>query len=442
MQRFFVVVAALCVCAVSYAGSAQAAERTGLSFTVSEFAAQYSQAVNLELAFVDKDGDALDGTTACGANPCRVEVEIRVADNSAPAFDVTAPDVAVDAAGRARVRLTLVDGRHGGATFKAAPDPGLDYTLTARFRGVGAPLPDNDDEDCVDGAPGTDDGRLCPATATATVAVTPEVPALTFNSDVVLDLGDSVVLAASLEDNNGDADIAGTDVDGPGPKVLQGFVIRFAYDADDDGSPNFITERIGDPNVDVVTNAAGVASIEFVADPAFAQAGVYDAGLHAEFPGDDRYTVARSSVKLTLIAGGPDPAQTVVEVDPGTLPADGASEATIRVRLVDENGNLLGPEAPPHEVSVTSTLGVLIDEMARDPLDGTYTQQLRVQRKGGNARIEATVDGVKGGEAVLVIDGPTGGCNCNGTSPSASLVFALSLLALRPTKKKKKKNRG
>ena len=437
MQRFFVVVAALVVCAVSFAGTAHAAERTGLSFTVSEYAAQYSQAVNLELAFVDKDGDDLDGTTACGANPCRVEVEIRIADNSDAAFDVTAPDVAVDAAGRARVRLTLVDGRHGGATFKAAPDPGLDYTLTARFRGV-----DRDEVDCQPDSEGTADGTLCESEATATVTVTPEVPALTFNSDVVLDLGDSVVLAASLEDTNGDADIAGTDIDGPGKKVLQGFVIRFAYDADDNGQPNFITERIGDPNVDVVTNAAGVAALEFVADPSFAQAGVYDAGLHAEFPGDDRYTIARSSVKLTLNAGGPDPAQTVVEVDPGTLPADGASEATIRVRLVDENGNLLGPEAPPHEVSVTASLGVLIDEMARDPLDGTYTQQLRVQRKGGNARIEATVDGVKGGEAVLVIDGPTGGCNCNGTSPSASLVFALSLLALRPTKKKKKKNRG
>lgn len=414
---------------------AAASERTGLSFASASVEAEYSQAVPLQLLFVDKDGDPLDGTTACGASSCKVEVEIRIADNSGPAFDVTAPDVAVNAAGIASVRLTLVDGRHGGAVF-VADDDGVDYTVTARFRGIGAfplPVPDNNDADCADGAAGTDDGRLCPATATSTVKVFPEVPSLTFNQDVVMEIGDSVVLAASLEDSNGDADAAGSDIDGPGPKVLQNLVVRFAYDANDDGNPNFLTERIG--SEDVFTNALGVASLEFFADPAFAQAGVYDAGLHAEFPGDSHYTVARTSVKLTLEAGGPDPAQTIIELDPDHLTADAVSETTVRVRLVDEDGNLLGPEAPEHDVQVTTTLGLLIDQMERDVLDGTYTQQLRVQRKGGTATVKATVDGEDAGSVDLIIDGPQG-CTCNGGGASASSALAFVLLALVRNRKK------
>ncbi len=401
--------------------SAQASERTGLAFVDADVGAEYSQAVGLELSFTDKNGLALDGTTACGGT-CRVSVELRPSDGSGSVVQVTAPDVVVDAAGRARVRLTLVNGTHGGAEF-LSDDAGFDYTLSARFRGAGAPLPDNDDVDCQEGAAGTVDGRLCPATATGALKVFPEVPALAFSQDVDMALADTVTLAATLSDSTGDADAAGEDIEGPGEKVLAGFPIRFFYDVDDDGRPSG-DELLGE----AITNDFGVAAFEFTADPAFAQAGVYDAGLHAEFPGDERYGTARTAVKLTLRARGPDATKTIIEVDPGTLPADGVSEALVRVRLVDADNNLLGPDAPEHEVAIVTSLGLLQESVERDVLDGTYSQVIRVQRKGGTAKIEVTLDGDDAGSAELVIEGREG-CTCT-SSTSSPTPLGLGLLAL------------
>jgi len=94
-----------------------------------------------------------------------------------------------------------------------------------------------------------------------------------------------------------------------------------------------------------------VAAFTFTADPAFVTAGDFDAALHAEFPGDDRYGVARTSTALLVRARGPDAARTIVEVDPSTLAANGADTATVTVKLVDGDGNLLGPDADEHDVA-------------------------------------------------------------------------------------------
>ena len=415
-----VVVVALC------ALSARASERTALTFVDADLSAEYSQGVNLELLLVDIDGAAIDGTTACGGT-CRLTVDLKRSDDSGDLVQVTAPDVAVDAAGRARVRLTLVDGRHGGAAFFADSE-GTDYTLTGRFAGAGVPRPDNDDVDCQAGAAGVDDGRRCPSTATATLRVLPEVPALSFTQDVDMAIAETVTLAATLTDTTGDADAAGEDIEGPGEKTLAGLRVRFFYDLDDDGRPSG-DELLGE----ALTNDFGVAAFEFFADPVFAQAGVYDAGLHAEFAGDDRYAVARTSVKLTLRARGAEPENTIIEVDPGTLPADGVSEALIRVRLVDVDNNLLGPDAPEHEVEITTDLGLLQEQVERDVLDGTYQQVIRVQRKGGVATIKVSVDGVEAGEGRLRIEGDDG-CTCSAassSSPVSGLIALLLLLLLR-----------
>jgi hypothetical protein len=422
MRAPFVIAA---VIAAVLAPPARASEPTAVAFVDDVYAASYSQAVALELTFVDDAGAALDGSAACGAAPCRVEVEMRIADNSAPAFDVTAPDVVVDAAGRARVRLTLVNGRHGGATFTSDVD-GVAYTLTARFRGAGAPLPDADDADCVPGA-GVDDGRLCPSTATATVNVFPEVPALSFAQDIVMGVGERVVLAASVADPDGDAEVAGDDVDGTGPKNLAGLPVRFAYDQNDDGSPNFITELIGEGT----TNAAGVASLEFFADPSFAQAGEYAAGLHAEFPGDDQYTVARTAVRLTLGAGAPVPENTIIELDPAVIPADGFSTSEVRVRLVDSANNLLGADAPPHDVVISADQGVLVDDVERDPLDGIYKQTFKASNGVGKTTISVTVDGVDAGSATLLLEGQDQSCQCAGASPAGVVGAGLVLMLVR-----------
>ena len=399
------------------ATKAQAAEPTVLRFLpAGPVSVDYSQAVNLVLAFEDAQGVPLDGATACGAGVCRVEVEATRADGAGDVIQITAPDVAIDSAGRAQVRFTVVDGRYNDAAFAAAA-AGLPYVVSARFRGAPLDAPPSQKE-CASPTP---DGRLCAATASATVNVFPEVPALAFAGDIVMRVGDTVTLAATLSDETGDADPSGTDIDGSSARVLAGMPVSFFYDIDDDGGPSG-NEWLGE----ATTNDFGVAAFQFTADPEFATAGIYDAGIHAEFPGDERYGFARTSVKLTLHASDLDPARTIIEVDPEQIEGDGVSEATIRVRLVDVFGNLLGADADDHDVELTTDLGLLRDAVKRDVLDGTYAQQLRAQRRGGTATIQVNVDGVAGPTATLRIIAPPG-CGCL-TSPDARRVPLSTLL--------------
>jgi hypothetical protein len=389
-------------------GSAGAAEPVGLAFVVDALEANYSQAVPLELLLTDKDGAPIDGTQACrvqNTQPCRVSVTLVQDDGeSEPDIIRVADDVAVDAEGRVRVRLTLVDGRHGGASFAADVD-GLPYTIEARFRGAGAPLPLADDADCQSDQ-GTPDGRLCPASATASLLVFTEIPALAFGADVQAALGDTIEMAVTLRDLNGDAEQAGDAIDGPGPKLLADMTVRFFYDADNNGRPS-LDELLGESQ----TNDFGVAAFSFFLDPTLVTAGDYAAGLHAEFAGDGRYGVARTSTRLQIAAGRLDVSRTVIEVVPGTLPANGVAEAEITVRLVDENNNLIGPDADDEDVVISADIGVLRDEVRRDVLDGTYKQTIRAQRTGGTARIAVTVNGEDAGFATLVFDGEPG-CQC------------------------------
>jgi hypothetical protein len=390
---------------------AHAARRVAVAFESPPASAEYSQAVSLAVSFVDDDGAALDGLVACGDEPCRVSVTMRPADGSGETIFVTEPDVVVDAAGRARARLTLVDGRHGGATF-ATDAEGFAYTLTARFAGIGTPRPDDDDVDCQPEAVGADDGRLCPAQASTVLAVFPEVPALVFSQDVVMSIGDTVTLAVTLTDENGNA--TGDTLDGPGPLPLSGLPVRFAYDVNGNGGPDF---QDGELLGEAVTNDSGVAAFSFTADPSFVVAGDYDTALHAEFPGDDRYALARTSTGLVVRARGPDAARTIVEVDPTTIEANGVDTATVTVKLVDRDGNLLGPDSDPHTLAVTTDLGILRDDVERSPLDGFYRQKLQAQRKPGTATIRVTVDGDDAGEVALVLAGNPGGCTCASSSP-------------------------
>ncbi len=412
----------------------QASSKVTLTPGSPSLSARYSQAVALE-ATLAKDGVALDGSSACD-EPSTVLVELcRVRFELVPASGgdiilITEPDVVVDAAGRARARLSLVDGRHGGASFQSDPE-GFDYTVTARFLGAGIPQPDVSDPDCQDGAPDIDDGTLCPQVGVATLSVTPEIPALEFAQDIIMNIGERVTLAASLVDETGDADAAGEAVDGTAEKALEGVSIRFFYDVDADGRPS-ADERLGE----AVTNAAGVAAFEFFADPSFVTAGVFEAGLHAEFPGDARYALARGSVRLTLNAGGADPAATIIEVSPKTLNGNGVDEAVITVRLVDENGNILGPDSPDADVVVSTDLGRILDDVERDPLDGTYGAVLRAPRQGGTATVTVTVDGEAAGSATVDIIGKQG-CTCGSSTLSGS---ALALLLMPLVRRRRRRS--
>lgn len=383
---------------------ALASSKVDVAFTETSLNARYSQALLLELTLTHPDGSPVDGT-ACPGRPCAVAVELRP-DSGGDVVLVTEPDVFVDAAGRARVRLTLVDGRHGDASFESAPE-GLAHTLTVRFRGAGVPLPDVTDPECAAEAADVVDGRFCPASSTSALLVFPEVPALEFAQDVVLGLQETVTVFASLADETGDADVAGDAIDGSTRKPIAGVPIRFAYDVDGDGRPS-ADEFFPDA---AITNDDGVASFAFTADPAFVVAGIAEAGLHAEFAGDARYAIARTSTRLTVNASTPDPARTIIEVTPDSLKANGLDAAVVRVRLVDTNGNILGADSPAADVAMTTDLGRLLDVVERNPLDGTYSQTLQAGRAAGTATIVVTVDGAAAGEASVEIIGPSG-CTC------------------------------
>jgi hypothetical protein len=207
-----IAVSILCAACVVVASPARGSSKVSVAFSDSSLSARYSQALNLELNLHTPDGAPIDGTAACPGRACALSVELRP-DRGGDVVLVTEPDVFVDAAGRARARLTLVDGRHGDARFESAPE-GLAHTLTVRFRGAGVPLPDVTDPECAAAAADVIDGRLCPATATATLLIFPEVPALEFAQDVEMGLQETVTLFASIADETGDADVAGDAIDG------------------------------------------------------------------------------------------------------------------------------------------------------------------------------------------------------------------------------------
>jgi adhesin/invasin len=400
---------------VATMGVTQAAEPTALVFADDTAdVAEYSQSVALAVALRDVEGAPLDGTVACGDGPCRVTLVMQAEDGSGDRVAITAPDVVVDASGVARARVRLVDGEHGGAAFVASAT-GVPYTVTARFAGAGTPLPDADDLDCAGGAAGTADGRLCPTTTTHTLTLLRETPSLSFGADLDFTVGDAVTLAVTLVDDNGDA--LGTDVDGPGPKVLAGLPVRFAYDVNADRDPAF---QGGELLGEATTNAFGVAAFEFTADPSFVTAGAFSEGIFAEFPGDARYGIARTSVSIVVRALGPAPQNTIVSVSPDTLTADGSDTTDITVKLVDADNNLLGPDAPPHDVVVTADLGRLGDDVERDPIDGFYRTTLRASRQPGTATVSVTVDGVTAGGVRVEFVGEGGGCSCGALPPPAS----------------------
>ena len=408
-----------------------AASRTSLTLGDVPAQARYSQAINLELTLDDSAGAPLAGNDGCDPNPddaspivCVVVVTLAPTGSTEAAdiIQITAPDVVVDAEGRARVRITLVDGRHGGAVF-AADAEGAPYTITATFSGNG---PRASDADCQTGANGIDDGLRCPSTATAAFSLIPEVPGLSFNQDVVMNLGESVTLTASLRDDTGDADVAGSDVDGSAARALPGLPIRFFYDKDDNGRPA-ASELIGEGT----TNADGTASVIFNALPPDVTAGIYDAGLHAEFPGDGRYALARTSVSLTVNSSGePDLSKTLVEVTPNVIGLDLGIEAVVRVRLVDIDNNILGADGAEHEVVIGTDLGRLLDDVERDPLDGSYKQTISAALVRGTANITVTVDGQDAGGTTLTVEGDEG-CSCSSLSSAMPALVVLGVLGRR-----------
>lgn len=377
--------------------------------------------------------------TSRGAPVVGERVVFKIARADAPDDEFLLADPVTDGTGLATARLTLVDGRYGGRTFQGQgtdPAEGLPYVVTLEFLGRNPPSlaecqaeADAGPADVDDGGTAADAGapvRLCAATAAGELRVALELPTLQMAQGNELSLGETVTLQATLVDPNGDAPEAGLDVDGSDPKPIEGGTVSFFYDVDGNGRPS-LSERLGT----ATTDASGVARFEFTADPQFVTAGDFESGLHVQFAGDDRYTIAGDATRLTVLTSEPDPGRTLLEVDPQTAPADGFTIVKLRAKLVDQFNNLLGTDAPSFPVVFTADLGTLVNEPRRDPTTGFYEQDLRAPRAGGTAVIGVTVDGAAGptSQVEFVKDGCAcvsgGGLSGRG---GAGVLFALLLL--------------
>ncbi|MBI1948849.1 MAG: hypothetical protein HYS27_24395 [Deltaproteobacteria bacterium] len=426
MRRSATILTGLLV-AMFATSAARAAQFTALTVDAPALAQpRYSQAIEVVLHLsLATDGAAVPGT-AC-TQGCRVQVSIGPEDTPGTFFFVNDP--VIDAVGTASTRLTFVDGRYGTDSAFLAADDGAPWVVRACFLGhgvaPGAPCEASPAAACAPAAVEDPNGDLCPSSATRTVALYPEIPSVALGLGFEGKLGTELVVSAEVSDATGDAAPGGTDVDGPQPTLLVGVPVQFFYDADNDGRPS-LNESIGSAE----TNAAGVASVPFLLDPQFVLAGSYDSGIHAEFSGDDRFGVGRSSARLVVRPGDLDLERTILEVEPDVIPADNVSIALIRVRLVDEFNNQLDETSEPHDVQMTTDLGRLLDEVERDPTLGFYSIELQATRKVGTATVTVTVDGTEVGTAAVEMTGESCTCGHARSSDSTAAGGALLLLAL------------
>jgi hypothetical protein len=347
--------------------------------------------------------------------------------------DFLVDDPLTDALGIATVRITFVDGRYGGQTFVAADTsveaPGHAYILTATFLGD----VDDDDPACVGGDAGSaaDAGPslLCGSSTTAPLFLQRENVSLSIQPGNVVPLGGEITLAATLTDENGDAPVAGSDVDGTVETPIADVQIAFFFDLDGNERPE-AGELLGRGT----TDGNGIARLTFVVDPTIYPSGDFANGLHAQFGGDDRYAIAGAAGRITVEGGAPVPENTVIEAEPEEAPADGLARITLKAILVDEGQNPLGPESPQTSVRFTSTIGTVLEEEALyDVLTGHYTQEVRAPESGGQATVTVFVDGTEG--ASRTITWLDEGCACSETgrvpSSMGAVVCGLLLLATR-----------
>jgi MYXO-CTERM domain-containing protein len=405
------------------------------------YEADYSQAVLVTVKLTRADGSGVVGE--------RVNLKLQRGDDADTEFLFDDPVTAAD--GSAVGRLTLVNGRHGGQTFVAAAPTtdvaGERYVITATFLGDSNAL----GCDTLDAGPAADagadagadggvaDDTLCDAEATGELFVALEDTKLAIEPGNEVQLGETLRVLATLVDDNGDAEEAGTDLDGPAPVPLSGKRVSFFYDVSGNGRPE-LNERIQCANTmdtGSETNAQGIAACDFFADPSFVDTVNVADGLHAQFAGDEQYALSGAAQSIIVAPGPPDPARSLIEATPESLPADGFSLVEIRATLVDAANNLLGVDDPAYGVSFTTDLGTLEGDAERDPVTGQYLQTLKTAPRPGTATVQIVVDGAPGADVRVTFE-DRGGCTCDSASPTPTfgalgllLLFGLALGARR-----------
>jgi MYXO-CTERM domain-containing protein len=409
-------------------------------------APRYSQAVTFTAHLEKEDGTPINGqdSTLCGAGqPCRFQ--ILVAAEGQTALFLVDPAIAAD--GTATVRIPFVDGTLNQNVTYAATAQGAPYVVSVKFLGSlqGASA---GDADCAAGAVDSGTTGLCPSAHDVDINLFSETTDIEIGAGLEGNLSTDtcdptvatsctapfacdatshqcgLLLTATLTDPNGDADVGGTNVDGPGPKNLEGQQVTFFYDADNNGRPG-ANEELGTS----ATNAAGVASLVFVLDPTFVRAGTYETGIFAEFGGDAHYGVAEAHARLIVHPADIDVARTLIDAKPASIPADGVSKSQLVAHLVDKFNNPLDASSDAHHVVFTTDLGHLEGPGTRDDLNGTYTTALDAGRLPGTATVKISVDGVDGPVTKITITGHAG-CQCSSTSDTAPFALALAALAL------------
>lgn len=368
------------------------------------YVADYSQAVLVKARLLRADGEPIAGE--------RVTFTLRHGDDAES--ELVFGDPVSDAEGYASARLTLVDGRHGGRTFVgAAPTlevAGERYLLGARFQGDpfaedcdtdGGPLPDGGaDPDLCDAA---DEGELFVALETSTLVVQPGIE---------VELGGAVPIIATLTDENGDAEQAGTDPDGVTAKPLAERRVGFFYDVNGNGNPEN-AERIpcaGSGESFALTDENGRAVCDFFADPSYVDTVNVEEAIHAQFGGDAQYSLSGAAQALTVRAAAPRAEATLLEATPASAPANGFSLVEVRATLVDSANNTLGADDPLYDVRFETDLGTFESDAERDPLTGNYLASLKAPTSGGDATVRVVVEDVPG--ATVTVEFLQQGCTC------------------------------
>lgn len=107
----------------------------------------------------------------------------------------------------------------------------------------------------------------------------------------------------------------------------------------------------------------------------------------------------RTTLQPKVIIG--PPATVTVQVEPATLPADGASTSTVVVTVADASGNVI----PNQVVQLSSSKGTVSPISAKTGINGTITADLVASTLAGSGMVTATVGGVTGNTTVTFLPG-------------------------------------
>ncbi|ACQ81027.1 Ig domain protein group 1 domain protein [Beutenbergia cavernae DSM 12333] len=426
--------------------SSTTAETATVSFTVDGAAG----AATAEVEFVA--GAADPGTSTIVADPASITADgvststVTVTLLDANGNPVTDAGDVVALATTAGSLGAVTD--NGDGTYTATLTSGVELdTATISFTVDGAAGTATAEVEFVAGAadPGTSTIVADPTSITADGVSTSTVTVtlLDANGNPVTDAGDVVALATTAGSlgavtDNGDgtytatltsSTTAGTatvtfSVDGA-PATNSSATVEFVAGAADPGLSTIVADPTSITADGVSTSTVTVTLLDANGNPLTASGGevamAATAGSLGSVTdnGDGTYTATLTSATaagtatltftldgvdgtdtadVEFTAGAADPTTSMIEADPTSIVADGASTSTVTVTLLDANGNPVGASGGDVVVSTDAgTVGATTDNG-----DGTYTATLTSSTTAGTATLTFTLDGAGGTDTATV----------------------------------------